>query len=271
MEYRKGNNFVVVQSLVKWKLLSRLWLFATPWTIQSTEFSRAEYWSRLPFPSPGDLPNPGIELRSPALQADSLPAEPQGKPKNTGVDSVSLLQLIFPTQESTWGLPHPVTKSCATLCNPVDCSIPSFPVLHYLPEFTQTHVSWVTDAIQPSHPLPPFSFAFNLSSESALHIRWPKYWSFSLSISLSDEYSGLISFSVDWFDLLAVQGTLESLFQDHSLKASSFRCSTFFMVQLSHPYMTAGNTIALTIWTFVGKVMYLLFNKLCRSQRVGHD
>ena len=90
----------------KWKLLSRVWLFATPWTIQSMEFSRPEYWSGYPFPSPGDLPDPMIEPRSPALQADSLPAEPQWKPKNTGVGSLSLLQGIFSTQELNWGLLH---------------------------------------------------------------------------------------------------------------------------------------------------------------------
>ena len=99
------------------------------------------------------------------------------------------------------------------------------------------------------------------SNESVLHIRWPKYWSFSFSISPSNEYSGLISFRMDWFDLLAVQGTLKSLLQHNSSKASILRCSTFFMVQLSHLYMTTGKTIALTIQTLVGKVMSLLFNK----------
>ena len=100
--------------------------------------------------------------------------------------------------------------------------------------------------------------------ESALHIRWPKYWSFSIRISPSNEYSGLITFRIDWFDLLAVQGTLKSLFQHHSSKASIFRHSIFFIVQLSHLYMTTGKTIALTIWTCVGKVMCLLFNMLSR-------
>ena len=100
------------------------------------------------------------------------------------------------------------------------------------------------------------------SNESALYIRWPKYWSFSFSISPSNEYSGLISFRMDWLDLLAVQGTLKSLLQHHSSKASILQCSAFFMVQLSHPYMTTGKTIALTRWTFVGKVMSLLFNML---------
>ena len=99
-------------------------------------------------------------------------------------------------------------------------------------------------------------------SESVLCIRWPKYWSFSFSISPSNEYSGLISFRMDWLDLLAIQGTSKSLLQHHSSKASILQCSAFFMVQLSHPYMTTGKTTALTIWTFVGKVMSLLFNML---------
>ena len=102
------------------------------------------------------------------------------------------------------------------------------------------------------------------SSEPALHIRWPMYWSFSFSISPSNEYSGLISFRIDWLDLLVVQGTLKNLLQHHGLKASILWHSAFFMVQLSHPYMTTGKTIALTRWTFVSKVMSLLFNMLSR-------
>ena len=102
------------------------------------------------------------------------------------------------------------------------------------------------------------------SNESVLHIRWPKYWSFSFSISPSNEYSGLISFRIDWLDLLAVQGTLKSLLQHHSSKVSIFQCSAFFIVQLSHPYTTTGKTIALAKRTFVGKVMSLLFDMLCR-------
>ena len=98
------------------------------------------------------------------------------------------------------------------------------------------------------------------SNESGLHIRWPNYWSFSFSINPSNQYSGLISFRMDWLDLLAVQGTLKSLLQHHSSKASILWCSVFFMVQLSHPYMTTGKTIALTRWTFVGKVMSLFLN-----------
>ena len=111
-------------------------------------------------------------------------------------------------------------------------------------------------------PIPPSIRVF--SNESTLHMRWPKYWSFSLSISPSNEHLGLISFRMGWLDLLAVQGTLMSLLQHHSSKASIFRCSAFFTVQLSHPYMTTGKTIALTRWTFVGKVMSLLCNTLSR-------
>ena len=111
-------------------------------------------------------------------------------------------------------------------------------------------------------PTPPSIRVF--SNELALCMRWPKYWSFSFSISLSNEHSGLISFSMDWLDLLAVQGTLKSLLQHHSSKASILWRSSFFIVQPSHPYMTTGKTIALTRWTFVGKVMSLLFNMLSR-------
>ena len=109
-----------------------------------------------------------------------------------------------------------------------------------------------------------FSSIRFFSNESVLHIRWPKYWSFSFSFSPSNEYSGLISFRIDWLDLLAVQGTLKSLLKHHSSKTSIFRHSAFFMVQLSHPYMTTGKTIALTRWTFVGKVISLFFNMLSR-------
>ena len=117
----------------------------------------------------------------------------------------------------------------------------------------------------PLLPLPStFPSIGVFSHELAVHIRWPKYWSFSFSISHSNEYSRLISFRIDWFDLLAVQGTLKSLLQHHSSKASFLWCSAFFMIQLSHPYMTIGKTLALTIWTFVGKVMSLLFSMLSR-------
>ena len=143
------------------------------------------------------------------------------------------------------------------------------PVLLYLLQFAWVNVHWISDAIQLSHPLlPPSTFPLNLSQrqrlESALHIKWPKYWSFSFRISPSNEYSGLISFRIDWFDLFAAQETLKSLLQHHSLKASILQHSAFLMVQLSHPYMTTGKTIALTIQNFISKVMSLLFNTLSR-------
>ena len=164
-----------------------------------------------------------------------------------------------------------VAQLCLTLCDPMDCSTPGFPVHHQLPELAQTHVHQVSDAIQPSHPLSsPSPLSFNLSSirvfskESVLCIRWPKYWSFSFSISPSNKYSGLISFRIDWFDLLAIQGTLKSLLQHHNSKASIIRHPAFFIVQLSHPYTTTGKTIALTRRTFFGEVMCLLFITLSR-------
>ena len=164
-----------------------------------------------------------------------------------------------------------VSQLCPTLCNPMDGSTPGLPVHHQCPELTQTHVHQVSDAIQPSHllsaPSPPpsvFSSIRVFSKESVLHIRWPKYWSFSFSISPFNEYSWLISFRIDWFDLLAVQRTLKSLSPHHSSKASILQCSAFFIVQLSHPYVTTEKTIALNRQNFVGKVMPLLFNTLSR-------
>ena len=153
----------------------------------------------------------------------------------------------------------------------MNCSTPGLPVHHQLPEYTQTHVHQVSDAIQPSHPLCPLLLLAQIlpsirvfSNESTLRRRWPKYWSFSFSISPSNEHPGLIYFRMDWLDLFAVQRTLKSLHQHHSLKASILQCSAFFTFQLSHPYMTTGKTIALTRWTFVGKVMSLLLNMLSR-------
>ena len=149
-------------------------------------------------------------------------------------------------------------------------SMSGLPIHHQFLEFTQTHVHQISDVIQPSHPLsshspPPISFSIRVfSNESTLRMRWPKYWSFSFNISPSNEHPGLISFRMDWLDLRAVQGTLESLLQHHSSKASIFQCSAFFTIQLSHPYMTTRKTIALTRQTFVGKVMSLLFTMLFR-------
>ena len=150
-------------------------------------------------------------------------------------------------------------------------SMPGLPVHHQLPEFTQTHVHRVGDAIShlilccPLLLLPPIPHSIKVfSNESALRMTWPKYWSFSFSIIPSKEHPGLISFRMDWLYLIAVQGTLKSLLQHHSSKASILQRSAFFTVQLSHPYMTTGKTIALTKRTFVGKVMSLLLNRLSR-------
>ena len=166
----------------------------------------------------------------------------------------SLLSVVFSRQ------------SCPTLWNPMDYSTAGFPIPHHLPEFAQVHVDYISDAIQPSHPLLPSFPAFSVfpsvrvfSNEPAVHIRWPEYWSFRFSISSSKEYSGLISFKIDWLDLLAFQGILKSLLQHHSWKASILQRSAFFIVQLSNLYMTTRKIIALTIWTFVSKVMSLLF------------
>ena len=164
-----------------------------------------------------------------------------------------------------------LTQSCPTLCDPMDCSMPGFPVHHKLLEFTQTHVHWVGDAIQPSHPLSfPSLPACTLSQHQGL-LKW---------VSSSRQVAKVLEFQLqhqsfpwifradflrmDWLDLLAVQRTLKSLFQHHSSKALILWCSAFFIVQLSYPYMTTGKTIALTKWIFVGKVMSLLFNMLSR-------
>ena len=134
-----------------------------------------------------------------------------------------------------------IVQLCLTLCNPMDCSPPSFPVLHHLPEtFTLCRPLLLLPSIFPSIRV--------FSNELALRVRWSKYWSFRFSISSFKEYSGLISFRTDWFDL-AVQGTLRSLLQHHSSKASVLQCSAFFMIQFSHPYTTTGETTALTVWT----------------------
>ena len=164
-----------------------------------------------------------------------------------------------------------VLQSCLTLCDTMNCSRPGLPVHHQLQKSTWTHIHWVGDAIQPSHhllsPSPP---ALNLSQHQGL-FKWvnsshqvAKVLEFSFNISPSNEQPGLISFRMDWLDLLAVQGTLKSLLQHHSSKASILRCSAFFILQLSHPYMTTGKTMALTRQTFVGNVISLLFNMLSR-------
>ena len=153
----------------------------------------------------------------------------------------------------------------------MNCSTPGLPVHHQLLHLLK-HMP-IESAMPSNHLilccslllLPSIFPSIRVfSNESTLHMMWPKYWSFSFSISPSNEHPGLISFKIDWFDLLAVQETLKSLLQHHSSKASILRCSAFFIVQLSHPYRTIGKTVALTRWTFVGKIMSLLFNMLSR-------
>ena len=166
-----------------------------------------------------------------------------------------------------------MAQLCLTLCDLMDCSTPGLPVLHHLWELAQTHVHQVGDAIQPTHPLSsPSPPALNLSQHQGLFkwvsswIRWPKFWSFSFNISPSNEHPGLISFRMDWLDLPAIQQTFKSLLQHHSSKASILQHSAFFIVQLSHPYMTTGKTIALTRRTFVDKVREHPYH-----QRLGVD
>ena len=213
----------------KWKKvksLSHVWLFATPWTVACTRIL-----------SPWDFLGKSTAVVCHYVQCISS-----------------------------------VTQSCPTLCDPMNCSKPGLPVHHHLPEFTQTHGHRVRDAIQPSlphHPLlllPPIPPSIRVFyNESTLRMRWPKYWSFSFSIIPSKEIPGLISFRMDWLDLLAVPGTPKSLLQYYSSNTLILQHSAFFTVQLSHPYMTTGKNIALTRCTFVGKVMSLLFNILSRS------
>ena len=162
-----------------------------------------------------------------------------------------------------------VAQSCPTLCDPRNCSTPGLPSITN--SRSSLRLTSIESVMPSSHlilcypllllpPIPPSITVF--SNELTLPMRWPKYWSFSFSIIPSKEIPGLISFRMDWLDLLEVQGTLKSLLQHHSSKASILQCSGFFTVQLSHPYMTTGKTMALTRWTFVGKVMSLLFNML---------
>ena len=161
----------------------------------------------------------------------------------------------------------PVAKSWPTLCDPIDCSTPGSSVLHYLTEFAQTQVHWVGHTIQPSHPVAPSSPSLNLSRNRYFPTSWlftSGGQSIGTSASVLPMNIQLISFRIDWFNLFSVQGTLKSLHQHHNSKASILWCSAFFMVQLSHPYMTTGKTITLTIRTFVSKGMNLLFTILSR-------
>ena len=162
-----------------------------------------------------------------------------------------------------------VAQFCLTLCDPMDCSMPDFLSITNSQSLLRSIKSVMPFnrliLCRPLLLLPSIFPSIRVfSDKSVLLIRWPKYWSFRFSISPSNEHSGLISFRMDWLDLFAVQGTLKTLLKHHNSKASILQHSAFFMVQLSHPYMTTGKTIALTTWTFVGKVMSLLFNMLSR-------
>ena len=217
---------------------------------------------------------PGIK---PTLQADSLPSELPGKPlclnfssiiryylnvcffitTFNSVQSLNRVQLFATPWTAAGQVSLPIINSRSLLkLMSIELVMPSIYLIFCHPLLLQPSV---------------FSSIRVFSNKSVLQIRWPKYWSFSFSITPSNEYSGLISFRMDWLDLqslAAVQGTLKSLLQHHSSKASILWCSAFFIVQLSHPYMTTGKTIALTRWTFVGKVMSLFFNMLSRSETI---
>ena len=213
-----------------------------------------EYRCGFPFPSPGYLPDPGVELAStayPELQADSLPTKPPGKPIMHMFSSVQSLSHVW-LFVTPWIAAHQASLSITNSRSlPKPLSIKS------------VMLSSKLILCRPLLLLPPILPGISVfSDESALHMRWPKYWSFSFNISPSNEHSGLISFRMDWLDLLAVQGTLKSLLQHHSSKESILLHSAFFIVQLSHLHMTIGKIIALTRQTFVGKVMSLLLNML---------
>ena len=209
------------QDMQSWKSFCHVPHFATPWTIESMKFSRPEYWSGYPLPSPGDLPNPGIGPSSPALQVDSLPAESKGKPKSTGVGQFSSVQFSLSVVSDSLR-PHELQHARPPCPSPTPAVHPNSCVSNWR----------CYPAISSCHPLlllPPIPSSMRaFSNESTLRMRWPKYWSFSFSIRPSNEHPGLISFRMDWLDLL------------HSSKASILRHSAFFTVQLSHPYMTTG-------------------------------
>ena len=228
---------------------------------QSTEASAAV--SSLPKDVQGWFPM-GLTGWSPCSPRDSQ--ESSSVPHFESFNSSALSLLYGPALTSIYDYCKNHQFSSVQLLSHVcrDCSTPAFPVHHQLLELTQMQVHQISDAIQPSHPLsahsPP---AFNLAQHQGL-FSWKFFASGGFSISLSNEYSGLISFRMDWLDLLAVQGTLKTLLQHHSSKASILRGSVFLTVQLSHTHMTIRKTIALTRWTFVGKVMSLLYNMLSR-------
>ena len=242
-------------------LLSLAWLFVIPWIVAcqpplSMGFPRQGFWSGLPFLSPGYLLNSGMDSVSSTLAGGLFTTEPQGFPwteswyhYNIQFSSVQLLSHVrlFVTP---W-----IAARQASLCITNSQSLPKLMSIKSV--MPSSHLVLCRPLLL-LPPIPPSIRVF--SNESSLRMRWSKYWSFSFSISPSNEHPGLISFRIDWLDLLAVQGTLMSLLQHHTSKASVLRCSAFFSVQLSHPYMPIGKTIALTRQTFVDK----LFNMLSR-------
>ena len=273
--------------VLKWSWYSltrhaQLCLFVTPWPVAPQTplfmgFSRQEYWSRLPVFPPGDIRVSCVSYTAGRF----FTAEQLGKPKVVVkycfsfchweslkyiihllkfILKVTVISLVQFSRSVVSNSATPWTVACQA-----SLSITNSQSLLKLMSIK------LFDAIQPSHPLSSLSPpAFNLSQHQGL-FKWvsflhqvAKYWSFSFSITPSNEYSGLISFRMDWFDLLIVQGTLKSLLQDHSSRASILRWSAFFIVQLSQPYVTTGKTIALTRQTFVDKVMSLLFNMLSK-------
>ena len=216
--------------------------------------AQQKYWSVLPIPPPGDLPNPGIKPMShvSCIAGGFFTIEPPGKPKNPpqfgSIQSLSCVRLFATPGTVARQASQFITNSWSLLkFMSIESVMPS------------SHLILCCPLLLPPSIFPSIRV---FSNESVLH-RWPKYWSFSFSLSPSNEYLGLI-FRIDWLDLLAVQGTLKSLLQHQSSKASILQHSVFFMVQLSHPYTTTGKTIVLTRWTFVSKVMSLLFNMLSR-------
>ena len=212
------------------------------------EFSRQEYLGWSLFPSLGNPPNPVIKTRTLALQADSLLSELSGKPHMSLQFSHSVVSDSLRSHGYQGSLSIAKSQSLLKLM----CIESVKPSNHLI-------------LCRPLLLLPSIFLSIRVfSNESALCIRWPKYWSFSFSISPFNEYSGLISFRMYCFHLLAIQGTLKSLLQQHSSKASILWRSAFFIVQLLHPYMTTRKTLPLTSWTFVGKIMSLLFNMLSR-------
>ena len=255
-------------------VLSCVRLFVTLRTVAhqaplSMEFSGQGYWSGLPFPTPEDLPDPGIEPASPTLageyhwatrEAPCSPNRSSNKPQNIKwfFPLIWLWNLEFSSVQSLWLFPTPWTAACQASLFIIN-SWSLLKLMSIMSVMPSNHLILCHPLLLPPSILPSIRL---FSNESPLRIIWPKFWSFSFSISPSNEYSGLISFRMDWLDLLAVQGTLKSLLQHHSSKTSILQCSAFFIIQLSHPYMTTGKTIALTRWTFVGKVMSPLF-KCC--------